>query len=146
MRLTRFSDNALRCLIYLGVTREETVTVGDVALRMQMSEDHLLKVVQRLVQLGYVQSIRGRNGGIRLAKDPAAIPVAEVVRATEDNLALVPCFADAEACPISPACTLAHCLDDALNAFFGVLEGYTLADLVQPRRRLEQLVRSPVGT
>lgn len=145
MRLTRFSDNALRCLIYLGVTREETVTVGDVAQRMQMSEDHLLKVVQRLVQLGYIQSIRGRNGGIRLAKEPAAIPVAEVVRATEDNLALVPCFTDADACPISPACTLAHCLDDALNAFFGVLEEYTLADLVQPRRRLEQLVRSPVG-
>ncbi len=142
MRLTRFSDNALRCLIFLGLTDERTVTVGEVATRMAMSEDHLLKVVQRLVQLGYVQTTRGRNGGISLAREPERINIAELVRATEDNLALVPCFSETAApCPIAPACVLATCLEEALQAFFGVLEGYTLADLVRPRRKLEPLTR-----
>ena len=143
MRLTRFTDNALRCLIFLGAQPERTATVGEVADRMDMSQDHLLKVVQRLVQLGYVSSVRGRNGGIRLAVAADAINLAVLVRATEDNLALVPCFVpEGNDCPIAPACALASVLDDALGAFFAVLEKSTLADLVKPRKRLLTLMRA----
>lgn len=131
MRLTRFTDNALRCLMYLGRTGDRIVTVGEVADRMAMSEDHLLKVVRRLVELGYVITVRGRKGGVRLAKAPAEINVGAVVRATEDNLALVPCFDPGDTtCPLTPACSLASTLDDALGAFFTSLQRRTLADLI----------------
>ena len=140
MRLTRFSDNALRCLMYLGLQPDRTPTVGEIARGMAISEDHLLKVVKRLVRLGYVRSIRGRNGGLELAMSPEAIMVSEVVRATEDNLTIVPCFNPAtNTCPVAPACVLAGALDEALGAFFAVLEHYSLADLLRPRRRLVAL-------
>lgn len=140
MRLTRFTDNALRCLLYLGARPERTATVGEVALRMHMSEDHLTKVVQRLAQRGYVQTIRGRKGGVRLAKAPEEIIVGRVVRDTEEDCALVPCFSDGAACPISAACNLAPLLDDALEAFFAALNRTTLRDLMSKREHLLQLV------
>lgn len=141
MRLTRFTDNALRCLIFLGTSPENTHTVGEVAFRMNISEDHLLKVVQRLVELGYVRTIRGRNGGVQLARAPETLTVAEIVRSTEDNLSLVPCFDPAtNDCPIASACDLALCLDEALGAFFATLERTTLADLVVKRTRLLPLM------
>jgi Rrf2 family nitric oxide-sensitive transcriptional repressor len=131
MRLTRFTDNALRCLIYLGRNPGRVVTVGEIARRMAMSEDHLLKVVGRLVDLGHVATVRGRLGGVHLTRAPAEIVVADVVRATEDNLALVPCFQPGdESCPIRQDCTLATTFDEALGAFFEVLRGRTLADLL----------------
>lgn len=131
MRLTRFTDNALRCLMYLGRNGGRTITVGEVADRMAMSEDHLLKVVRRLVELGYVSTVRGRKGGVRLAMAPDAINVGDVVRSTEDNLALVPCFAPGdESCPLTPSCSLATTLDEALGAFFAALKRRTLADLI----------------
>lgn len=115
MRLTRFTDNALRCLVYLGLHEEQVVTVPDVARRMAMSEDHLMKVVQRLSALGYVQTLRGRHGGLRLAQEPSAIVIGAVVRETEDNLNLVECFDPAtNQCPIAAACKLAQVLDEAL--------------------------------
>ena len=89
MHLTRFTDNALRCLLHLGVTPERRSTIGEVAASMAMSEDHLTKVVQRLAQRGYVQTIRGRKGGVRLAKLPADIVVGAVVRDTEQDCSLV---------------------------------------------------------
>ncbi|MCU0622558.1 MAG: Rrf2 family transcriptional regulator, partial [Gemmatimonadaceae bacterium] len=92
MRLTRFTDNALRCLIYLGVSETDPTPAGHIAAMMGMSEDHLVKVVQRLAALGYVQTLRGRGGGIRLARLPEAINIGEVVRATEENLMLASCF------------------------------------------------------
>jgi Rrf2 family nitric oxide-sensitive transcriptional repressor len=98
---------------------------------MGMSEDHLLKVVRRLVTLGHVRTIRGRSGGLRLNRVPSDIIVGEVVRATEDNLALVPCFQPGdERCPLTGNCDLAGTLDEALGAFFGVLQKKTLADLI----------------
>jgi Rrf2 family nitric oxide-sensitive transcriptional repressor len=141
MRLTRFTDNALRCLIYLAVDPQRTATIGDVASSMRVSEDHLLKVVRRLVELGYVQTLRGRHGGVRLARAPETINVGAVVRATEDNLTLVPCFDPAtNTCPIAAVCVLARCFDDALRAFFAVLAESTLADLAQPRQEITALI------
>lgn len=131
MRLTRFTDNALRCLIYLGRNTDRVVTVGEVSRKMAMSEDHLLKVVRRLVELGYVRTLRGRRGGVQLSKPAAEIVVGDIVRNTEDNLSLVPCFAPGDAsCPLAPDCQLAGLLDDALGAFFGVLRQKTLAEII----------------
>ena len=131
MRLTRFTDNALRCLMYLGRNPGRVVTVGEVSRQMGMSEDHLLKVVRRLVDLGHVRTFRGRSGGLRLSRLPNEIVIADVVRATEDNLALVPCFQSGYTrCPVGPECKLSVTMTSALSAFFGVLEGRTLADLI----------------
>jgi Rrf2 family nitric oxide-sensitive transcriptional repressor len=144
MRLTRHSDNALRALIYLGIhTTVAPARITDIARRMGMSEDHLAKVVARLAQLGYVETLRGRDGGVRLAKPASQIVVGEVVRATEDNLNLVECFdPSTNQCPIAPACALAPALDEALSAFFAVLDRYTLADLTAKPRALAQLLAS----
>lgn len=145
MRLTRFTDNALRCLIYLGSSEQVQSTVGEVARRMSMSEDHLLKVVKRLSQLGYVRTTRGRKGGLRLAKAPSEINIAAVIRATEDNLAIVPCFgAGHQNCPIAPACGLAPALDEALTSFFTTLGKYTLEDFLHNAAQLRQAVEAEV--
>lgn len=137
MRLTQFTDNALRCLMFLGQSDRRTETIAEVAGRMSMSEDHLLKVVRRLNQLGYVRPVRGRNGGIGLARPPEEINVGDVVRAMEENLCLVPCFSDGLACPLSPACLLAGVLDEALAAFMQTLGRYTLADLLKNREAIQ---------
>lgn len=142
MRLTRHTDNALRALIYLGIhTEGGPVRIADISRRMGMSEDHVAKVIARLAQLGYVETIRGRVGGVRLARVAAEINVGEVVRATEDNLNLVECFDPiTNQCPIAPLCALAPALDEALSAFFAVLDRYTLADLTAKPRALTQLL------
>jgi Rrf2 family nitric oxide-sensitive transcriptional repressor len=131
MRLTRFTDNALRCLVYLAANPDRTITVAEVADRMGMSQDHLLKVVQRLADLGWVGTQRGRHGGVRLATPPQEIRVADVVRSTEENLTLVPCIEPGRViCPVASCCVLPAVFDEALQAFFGALEQYTIADLV----------------
>jgi Rrf2 family nitric oxide-sensitive transcriptional repressor len=131
MRLTRFTDNALRCLMYLGRNPGRVVTVGEVSRQMAMSEDHLLKVVRRLVDLGHVRTVRGRRGGVQLKRPAEDIVIADIIRATEDNLAIVPCFQPGdESCPLRFDCRLAGALDEALGAFFGVLKQRTLADLL----------------
>lgn len=143
MRLTRFTDNALRCLIYLGLTETDPTPAAHIAQTMGMSEDHLVKVVQRLAHLGYVRTLRGRGGGIRLAMQPEAINIGQVVRATEDNLCIATCFDKSDhACPIASACMLAGSLDDALRAFLAELDKRTLADLLAPRQQLSALVET----
>lgn len=142
MRLTRHTDNALRALIFLGIqTDSGPARIADISRRMGMSEDHVAKVIARLAQLGYVETIRGRVGGVRLARAAAQINVGEVVRATEDNLNLVECFDPiTNQCPIAPLCALAPALDEALTAFLAVLDRYTLADLTAKPRALANLL------
>ena len=131
MHLTRFTDNALRCLMYLGKHEGRVVTVGEVARQMAMSEDHLLKVVRRLVELGHVRTLRGRSGGLQLNRSAESIVIGDVVRATEDNLAIVPCLAPGdESCPLRASCRLAGVFCEALGSFFSVLQRRTLADLL----------------
>lgn len=143
MRLTRFTDNALRCLMVLGLEPERCITVHAVAVRMDMSYEHLVKIVQRLAELGYVETVRGRNGGVRLSKRAGDIRLGELVRQTEENLTLVECFdAETNRCPIAPACELSGMLDEALQAFFAVLDRKTLADALQSPERLVPLLRS----
>ena len=141
MHLTRFSDNSLRCLILLGLEQERAVPIPEIAARMGMSYEHLVKIVQRLSSLGYIETVRGRHGGARLAIDPGSLPIGTLVRQTEENLALVECASPTHTtCPIASACRLAPLLDEALEAFFAVLDRKTLADVLEPRRKLLQLV------
>lgn len=146
MHLTRFSDNALRCLMVLGLEPDRSVPVPEIADRMNMSYEHLVKIVQRLTALGYVETTRGRHGGVRIAVEPEAIKLSTLIRQTEDNLALVECFTESGGtCPISPACSLAGVLDEALTAFFHVLDQRTLADVLKPKRELQKLMRPRAG-
>lgn len=134
MQLTRYSDYALRVLIYLALEPERLATIEEIAGSYGISRAHLMKVVHELGLRGYVETLRGRGGGLRLGRRPEDVRVGEVVRATEENLALVDCFDPGARCAIEPACALRSALHEALGAFLAVLDGYTLADLVARRR------------
>ncbi|KQO55032.1 MULTISPECIES: Rrf2 family transcriptional regulator [unclassified Methylobacterium] len=129
MRLTRYTDYALRTLIYLGLNESRVSSIAEIARAYGISESHLTKVVHQLGRIGLVQTTRGRGGGLRLARPPAEIVVGAVVRQTEEDLALVECFANG-ACAITPSCRLRKALGEALAAFLEVLDRYTLADLL----------------
>jgi Rrf2 family nitric oxide-sensitive transcriptional repressor len=144
MRLTIFTDYTLRVLIYLGARQREggLATIGDVATAYGISENHLMKIVYHLARQGYVETTRGKGGGMRLARAPETINIGEVVRGAEEDLAVVECFEPGNFnCPIVPECELRRLLGRALNAFLGVLDGQTLADLVKPRAQLVRIFR-----
>jgi Rrf2 family transcriptional regulator, nitric oxide-sensitive transcriptional repressor len=136
MRLTRYTDYSLRVLIYLGLRPERLSSIREIAVAYGISESHLMKVVQALGQCGYVATLRGRGGGLKLAKSASEIGVGEVVRRTEDDVALADCFAPGQECRIDSSCRLQHLLKEALEAFFAVLDQYTIADLLRPNRSL----------
>jgi Rrf2 family transcriptional regulator, nitric oxide-sensitive transcriptional repressor len=129
MRLTRFTDYALRTLIYVGSHEPRQSSIAEIARAYGISETHLVKVVHQLGRLGLIRTTRGRGGGIRLGQPPSEITVGAVVRQTEEDLALVECFAG-QACAIAAPCRLRHVLGEALGAFVAVLDRYTLADLL----------------
>jgi len=128
MRLTRHTDYALRVLMYAGSRPQELVTISEVARAYRISRNHLVKVVNTLGRQGYLETIRGKNGGIRLGKAPETISVGKVVRAMEEHLDIIDCTGSE--CPILAPCKLRHALGEARDAFMRVLDGYTLADLV----------------
>jgi len=140
MQLTAYTDYTLRTLMYLAVNADRSSTIGEIARTYRISENHLTKIVHQLGIAGDIETIRGRNGGIRLGKPAASINLGAVVRRTEPDMALVACFDDAETCAIGQACVLRSALHQALVAFLAVLDRYTLADLVAPRRRLAALL------
>jgi Rrf2 family nitric oxide-sensitive transcriptional repressor len=142
MHLTHFSNYAMRTLMYCALKREGLCRVRDIAEAYGVSEHHLMKVVQVLGQIGVIETVRGRGGGIRLAREPHEIVVGEVIRATEGRLVLVECFDEATStCPLTRVCRLREALGRALDAFFLVLDGYTLADLVGRREPLVEALR-----
>ena len=141
MRLTTFSDYAFRVLIYLGST-PGLATIADIANAYGISENHLMKVVHQLSRLGYIETVRGKGGGMRLARPPREIGVGEVLRATEDGFDLVECMGEGDCdCRIVRACVLKGALGEAVAAFLGTLDRYTLADLVRPSVAKVLLVR-----
>ena len=144
MRLTQYTDYSLRVLIYLAARSAERSTIEEMSRAYGISRAHLMKVVHELGQQGFVDTTRGRGGGVRLARRPDQISVGDVVRAMEDRMDLVECFGpEGGACRIEPSCALRGALESALNAFLSVLEDYTLADLVARRRKgLLQLLDS----
>ncbi len=145
MQLTQFSDYAVRTLMFCALRRDRLCRVRDIADAYRVSEHHLMKVVQVLGHAGIIDTVRGRGGGIRLAREPHEIVLGEVVRATEGNLTLVECFDPAtSSCPLTAACRFQEALHRARAAFFLVLDGYTLADLVvMPERMRESLDVAP---
>ncbi len=144
MQLTQFSDYALRTLIYLGVRGEELTTIEEIAAAYGISESHLTKVVHKLGKLGFITTVRGRGGGMRLGRKPAEINIGAAVRQMEGNLVIVECFDTAHnTCPIAPVCSLSGILSLALDAFLGVLDRYTLADMIDNRRDLAGLLAIP---
>lgn len=139
MRLTTLTDYSLRMLIHLAVMPEGRATIAEVATAYRISQAHLMKVAHQLGQGGYVTTLRGRGGGLMLARPAARISAGEVVRFIEPDLALVPCFADG-ACAIRPACRLKQALHKAREAFLGVLDATSIADLAQPQGELRDLL------
>ncbi|PMR74602.1 Rrf2 family transcriptional regulator [Billgrantia endophytica] len=144
MHLTRYTDYALRVLTYLAVKGEERATIHEIAESFQISRNHLMKVVQDLSNRGYITTIRGKNGGILLNRPPEEVTLGGLVRDTEHELGLVECFRDSNECIITPACRLKPILNEALEAFMGVLDGYTLADMLGQRQpQLARLMQIP---
>jgi Rrf2 family transcriptional regulator, nitric oxide-sensitive transcriptional repressor len=142
MRLTKHTDYSLRTLVYLGVHPGRVATVEEVAGAYSISRNHLMKVVHRLATHGLVETQRGRHGGFRLARDPSTIRLGAVVRLTEPDFAVVECMdPHGSGCVIYEGCALHGVLDDATNAWFAVLDRYTLADLLEPRTQLAKLLQ-----
>lgn len=130
MRLTIYSDYALRLLMYLAIRPERLSTIKEIAQAYGISENHLMKVAHQLGLAGFVHTVRGRHGGLRLGRPAAEIGLGELVRHTEPDMAIVPCMqASDRTCPLRRACRLKDALDRARLAFLGVLDDYTLADL-----------------
>lgn len=140
MYLTRHADYTMRLLIHLAIQPGGTATIKEIAEHYGISRNHLMKVANRAVQAGYIAGVRGRTGGLRLAMSPVNIGVGQVLRATED-WALVECFdPELNRCPISGGCGLQPVLKEALDAYFSVLDRYSLADIVRKRKLLVQLL------
>ena len=143
MRLTVYTDYALRMLMHLAVKDGGRVTITEVADAYGISKAHLTKVAHQLGVAGYVQTVRGKGGGLRLARPAEEIGLGEVVRHTEPDMALVPCFGPVHGpCPIVPACGLRGALYEARQAFLAVLDRYSLDDLVQRRTELALLLQA----
>lgn len=141
MRLTVYTDYALRLLMYLAVKGDGLATIAEVADSYAISKNHLTKVAYQLGAAGYVETVRGRGGGLRLAKAAASIGLGEIVRHTEPDMALVSCFKPLdEPCAIRRCCILKGALEKARGGFLEVLDGYTLSDLVRPRASLRTML------
>lgn len=144
MRLTVHTDYALRMLIYLAVKDESLATIAEVADRYGVSQNHLTKVAHHLGVAGFITTARGKGGGLKLACPPDRISLGAVVRQTEPDMTLVPCFTPGDtSCLIGPACGLPPILHEAREAFLAVLDRYTIADLVRRRAGLRDLLHLP---
>lgn len=139
MQLTRYTDYSLRVLIFVALREEGAQpTINEICDHFGMPRNHLIKVVQRLGQLGYLRTQRGKGGGLRLGKPAQEIVVGDVVRAMEPNLDIVDCTSPD--CPLMGGCRLRSVLDEAMDAFLAVLEGYTLMDLIGQPAHLRTLL------
>ncbi len=131
MRLTLMTDYALRLLMFVASKKEgELSSISEVANVFAISENHLMKITHLLGQAGWLATVRGRGGGIRLAMDADEINLADVVKAMEPDFNLVSCFESNSNCSISKSCRLAVIVDDALGEFLNHLEKFTLADVI----------------
>jgi Rrf2 family nitric oxide-sensitive transcriptional repressor len=144
MHLTRYTDYAVRVLLYLAVKGEERTTINEIAQTFSISRNHLMKIVQELNQKKYLTAIRGKSGGLLLGRPPETISLGALIRDTEHEMALAECFREDNKCVITPSCLLQPILAEALSAFLSVLDQYTLADLLADRTsQLSTLMRIP---
>lgn len=143
MRLTRYTDYSLRVLIHLALNDDRLCSIGEISRTYDISQNHLMKVVNALAHDGFVDTLRGRGGGIRLARPASAIGVGEVVRRTEEGFQL----ADCSGCALSPACGLTGVLQKGVHAMLAVFDSYTIADLLSDKATMLRMVKrvSPIG-
>lgn len=137
MKLTRQSSYAVRTLMYCAVNEPGLSRVADIAKAYSISELFLFKIIKPLVENGLLKTVRGRHGGIQLGRPANEITLLDTIKLTEENFALAECFEGGDiSCPLQYACDLNSALAEALNAFFAVLESYTIADLSDKRRSM----------
>lgn len=137
MHITRYTDYALRVLMYLGLKNEKLSTISEIAEHYSISKSHLMKVVQELSSKGYIVATRGKNGGLKLNGEPKEINIGALIRDTEQHFELVECFSEGNLCVIAPVCQLKRLFSEALNGFIQVLDRYTLADLLPQADKTE---------
>lgn len=130
MRLTNFSDYALRMLMYAASAGDRLITIEEAARTFNVSKTHLNKVANTLTRAGYLKAVRGRSGGLALGQPAGAIRIGDVLRLTEPDFALVECFATGNQCVITKSCKLSGLLTEAVAAFQTTLDRHTLADIV----------------
>ena len=140
MQLTLHTDYALRLLIYLKTHEPETASVGQIARAYGISQNHLAKVAQQLVQHGWVLSTRGRGGGLSLTEEADRVTIGDVVRALEINRSVVECLGEHSTCPIEPACGLKYAMRQATDAFLASLDQYALSDVIRNPKRMQTLL------
>ena len=141
MRLTTFSDYSIRVLIYLAANQDRLSSIQEIADSYKISKNHLMKVIYQLGKKGYIETIRGRYGGIRIGMDPAEINIGRLIRDTEEDFQIAECFSnDHEGCAIRSFCAMKGVLNQALAAFLQVLDSYTLEDVTKNRVMLKQIL------
>mgnify|MGYP002621887820 CR=1 FL=1 len=141
MRLTRQTNYAIRILMYCAANDGRLSRIPEIAAAYSVSELFLFKILQPLVEHRLVETVRGRNGGVRLARPAADITLFDVVRVTEESFAMAECFEkDSTDCPLVDSCSLNEALRKALGAFFEVLEGYSIQDLIKARPHMRDLL------
>lgn len=141
MRLTRQTNYAVRIMMYCAANSGRLSRIPEIASAYGVSELFLFKILQPLVEARLVETVRGRNGGVRLGRPASEITLFDVVRVTEENFAMAECFEnDAAECPLIDSCALNSALREALNAFFAVLSRYTIADLIAARPNVRSLL------
>jgi Rrf2 family nitric oxide-sensitive transcriptional repressor len=147
MRLTTMSDYAMRLLMYLAHNQDRLCTIAEIAGAYRISEGHLMKIAHVLGQAGFIQTVRGRHGGIRVATPLSQIALGAVVRAIEPDFVLAECFGAGNTCALTGYCRLTGILRGALEGFLAYLDRYTLADLVShvlpPSTAMVTLSRQP---
>ena len=134
MQLTRYTDYAIRIMLHVG-SHDELSSIAQIADAYRISKNHLMKVVQHLGQGGFLETIRGRNGGLRLGRPPEEITLGQLVRHTEQGFTLVDC----STCLVAPACTVPRILGEATQAFLAVLDRYTVADILSRKVDMRNL-------
>lgn len=144
MKLTSFTDYSIRLLMYVAINKDDLVSVKEVAGVFNISKNHLMKIVHELGKEGYLETVRGKNGGFRIGKPPKDINMGKLVRFTEDDLNVVECFnEETNNCKIVNHCMFAGVLQMALDAFFDVLDGHNLDDLIEDKIFIASLLRPP---
>lgn len=133
MRLTSFSDYALRLLLYAAQHPDRLITIEEAATAYGISRTHLTKVANHLTRTGFLKAVRGRSGGLLLARPPEGIRLGEVLRETEPDFAIVECFGDMEVCNLSASCRLRGVISDALGSFLDTMDRHTVRDLLPNR-------------
>ena len=144
MKLTAFTDYALRVLIYLGAAGRRRATIAQIAQAYDVSENHLVKVVHFLGKQGWLANVRGKGGGLELAMPAEVVSIGEVVRQTEGQVVAAECFGEQGGdCCLAPECHLRGVLAEAIDAFYAVLDRYKLADIVDNREQLSRMLSIP---